>query len=177
MLVTGKLGCTFSATSKVPATLVSSSMVNLAKSHEGHDSLVTRTLTGLVTLTPDAQPLATSSPSATVPSPGSPNPNLQWLLQVLKRNTWQTTLPLLKLSGSLLDLHHKQVKPTIMFSDNQAAIALSNNHEAHQCTKHIDTKYHFVRERVEDGSVTIKFLPTNQQPADILTKPTGKNLM
>ena len=38
-------------------------------------------------------------------------------------------------------------------------------------TKHIDTKFHFIRERVEDGSVKIFYVPTDEMAADLLTKP------
>lgn len=75
----------------------------------------------------------------------------------------------------LVDLNHIVIdRPTIIFEDNIGCIALSNNPVFHKRTKHIDIKYHFVREKVEDGVIEIRYLPTNQQLADILTKPLSK---
>ena len=37
-------------------------------------------------------------------------------------------------------------------------------------SKHIDIRYHYVRECVEDGKIVMLYIPTNQQAADILTK-------
>ena len=41
--------------------------------------------------------------------------------------------------------------------DNQGSIALAKNPEYHKCTKHIDIRYHFVREKVEDGQVMLQY--------------------
>ena len=43
-----------------------------------------------------------------------------------------------------------------VFEDNQGAIALSKNPEFHKRTKHIDIRYHFVRERVDDDQVLLE---------------------
>jgi len=60
--------------------------------------------------------------------------------------------------------------PIVIHEDNQAAIALSKNPQFHGRCKHIDVKMHFVREKVEDGSVTLIYCPTEDMVADILTK-------
>ena len=54
--------------------------------------------------------------------------------------------------------------------DSQSAIALAKNHVHHERTKHIDTKYHFIRDVVEDGSVTLSKIHTSKNPAYFLTK-------
>ena len=54
--------------------------------------------------------------------------------------------------------------------DNQSAIALSRNPVFHDRSKHIDVRYHFIRECVEDGRVKIEFIGTEEQLADIATK-------
>jgi hypothetical protein len=59
-------------------------------------------------------------------------------------------------------------------SDNQGAIALSKDNKFHARTKHIDVRYHFIREAVEDGKVSVVYIPTDDNPADIFTKPLGK---
>ncbi|KAM2961779.1 hypothetical protein FF1_031321 [Malus domestica] len=60
-------------------------------------------------------------------------------------------------------------QPTI-FCDNKSAIALSANPVYHSRIKHLDTDYHFVRERVHNGDLLVEYLPTDEQTADILTK-------
>jgi hypothetical protein len=58
--------------------------------------------------------------------------------------------------------------------DNQAAIALSKNPVFHDRSKHIDTKFHFIRECVDQGRIILQHTSTETQLADILTKPIGK---
>ena len=55
--------------------------------------------------------------------------------------------------------------------DNQGAIALVETSEFHKRTKHIDTKFHWVREVIERGTLLLEFLPTRFMAADGLTKP------
>lgn len=63
-------------------------------------------------------------------------------------------------------------------SGSQRAIALANNHVHHERTKHINTKYHFIRNVVEDGSVTLSKIHTSKNPSDFLTKALpGKKLI
>jgi Reverse transcriptase (RNA-dependent DNA polymerase) len=74
----------------------------------------------------------------------------------------------------LEELGVKQKGSTIIFEDNQGCIALAENPVHHQRTKHIDVRYHFIRERVESGEIKIVYVPTSEQVADILTKPLAK---
>ncbi len=55
--------------------------------------------------------------------------------------------------------------------DNQGAIQLGKNPIASQRSKHIDVRYHFVREHVQSGDVIFKYCATQEMVADILTKP------
>jgi hypothetical protein len=55
--------------------------------------------------------------------------------------------------------------------DNQSAIALIQNPVFHSRTKHIGVRHHFVREKVQDGSVKFTYCPTEAMIADSLTKP------
>ena len=64
--------------------------------------------------------------------------------------------------------------PIIIFEDNQSAIALAENQVDHQRTKHIDCKYHFVREQIVCNCIMIKYLETSIMIADSLTKPVGR---
>lgn len=69
-----------------------------------------------------------------------------------------------------LDEAYESPMATIIHCDNQGAIALAKNPEFHARTKHIGIQHHYVRERVSDGEVELKFVPTEQQIADGLTK-------
>nr|GEV62391.1 retrovirus-related Pol polyprotein from transposon TNT 1-94 [Tanacetum cinerariifolium] len=57
-----------------------------------------------------------------------------------------------------------------MYCDSKAAIAISCNHAQHSRTKHIDVRYHFIKEKVEKGIVELFFIGTEYQLADLFTK-------
>ncbi|KAK1401416.1 hypothetical protein POM88_001021 [Heracleum sosnowskyi] len=59
--------------------------------------------------------------------------------------------------------------------DNTSAIAISNNPVQHSRTKHIDIRYHFIREHVMNGTVELHFVPTEEQTADIFTKSVDES--
>lgn len=60
---------------------------------------------------------------------------------------------------------------TVQFNmDNQSAIRLIKNPEFHKRTKHIDVRYHFIREKYEDKEFELHFVPSDEQLADIFTK-------
>lgn len=61
-----------------------------------------------------------------------------------------------------------------LLMDNLSAIALSRNPVHHDRSKHIDTRYHFLRECVEEGKVEIEHVRTAEQVADIFTKALGQ---
>jgi hypothetical protein len=63
--------------------------------------------------------------------------------------------------------------PRIMM-DNMSAIVLSKNPVLYGRSKHIETKYHFIRECVDSGEVVLKSVGTADQLADILTKPLAR---
>lgn len=56
--------------------------------------------------------------------------------------------------------------------DNKGAICLASDTMYHKRTKHISIRYHFVRERIADGSIKLQYIPINEMVADILTKAT-----
>eukprot|EP00253_Pinus_taeda_P033359 PITA_33359 len=74
----------------------------------------------------------------------------------------------------LRDLCHEQENGTTIYCDNSSAIALSKNYVFHKRTKHIDTKFHFIRELVNIGEIVLQHCRTEDQLADILTKPLAK---
>ena len=73
------------------------------------------------------------------------------------------------LQGLLDDLGVGQKQVTV-FCDNQSAIHLAKDQVYHARTKHIDVRYHFVREIIEEGGVLVQKIKTDDNPADMLTK-------
>ncbi|KAJ1041782.1 hypothetical protein NDA10_004195 [Ustilago hordei] len=65
----------------------------------------------------------------------------------------------------------------MVYSDNTGCIQVSKDPAQHWKLKHIDTKYHFVRNNVQEGRVQIKYVDTTRNLADILTKPIGRQAM
>ncbi|GJX36541.1 hypothetical protein Tco_0248098 [Tanacetum coccineum] len=57
-----------------------------------------------------------------------------------------------------------------MYCDNKSAIALCCNNVQHSRSKHIDIRFHFIKEQVENGVVELYFVNTEYQLADIFTK-------
>ena len=65
-------------------------------------------------------------------------------------------------------------RPITLFEDNQACIYLSQNPNDHQKSKHIDRQYHYVREQVNAGTITLAKIPSPGNCSDIMTKPLQK---
>ena len=82
--------------------------------------------------------------------------------EATKESTWLRSL--------LTSIGFHKNSPTIILCDNNAAINLSEDPSLHQCVKHINIKYHFLRERVNMGEITLKYINTNDNLADIFTK-------
>ena len=59
----------------------------------------------------------------------------------------------------------------LVFCDSQSAIHLATNPVYHSKTKHIDLKYHFVREAISEGGVDLKKVHTQENCVDMFTKP------
>jgi hypothetical protein len=78
------------------------------------------------------------------------------------------------LRGLLGELLGDAPLKTKLLVDNISAIALSKNPVHHDRTKHIDVRYHFLRECIEDGRVEIDHVSTDGQLTDILTKALGR---
>ena len=85
-----------------------------------------------------------------------------------KQALWLRTL--------ISEITKEKPKVVTLFVDNNSAIALMKNHVFHGRSKHIDIKYHFMRECVEWSQIIVKRVCTDEQKADALTKalPAGK---
>lgn len=69
------------------------------------------------------------------------------------------------------ELGYKFTAPSILCMDNQSAISVAKNPEHHGRMKHLDLRWYWLRDVVEDGLITPQFIPTAEMPADLLTKP------
>jgi len=70
----------------------------------------------------------------------------------------------------LKELKYSQEKETVLYCDNNSAIALSKNPVFHGRSKHIRIKYHYIRHLIKEGEVVVKHCKTQNQIADIFTK-------
>ncbi|WVZ02898.1 hypothetical protein V8G54_023704 [Vigna mungo] len=75
------------------------------------------------------------------------------------------------LEAVLHDLKIEIHKPTCLMVDNKSAISLSKNPISHGRSKHIETKYHYIRERVNEGKLELVYCSTDEQIAYVFTKP------
>ena len=64
----------------------------------------------------------------------------------------------------------------ILYCDNQAAVSISHNDIHHHRTKHIDIKYHFIKQQIDEGKIMLTWISNEHQLADIFTKGLGANL-
>ena len=80
------------------------------------------------------------------------------------------------LRSLLAELTGEELKKIKLFVDNKSAIALMKNPDFHGCNKHIDTRFHFIRDCVEDGHIAVEFISSEEQRANALTKalPTAR---
>lgn len=75
------------------------------------------------------------------------------------------------LQNLLKDFNEEQVQPTVIFEDNQSCIKLVSKDKYSKRTKHISTKYNYVKDLSDTGITCYKYCPTEIMIADILTKP------
>ena len=68
------------------------------------------------------------------------------------------------------DILNKSVRLMTLQEDNKSTIALAKNQHTHGRTKHIDIKYHFIRDMVESGRIKLQYCPSESMIADIFTK-------
>jgi hypothetical protein len=58
-----------------------------------------------------------------------------------------------------------------LLCDNESAIRMADNPIEHNCTKHIDIRYHFLRDHQQQGDIEIAYVSTHNQLANIFTNP------
>ncbi|CAA7400665.1 unnamed protein product [Spirodela intermedia] len=78
------------------------------------------------------------------------------------------------LARVLAEVHGSALSVLMLRVDNKSAIALIKNLVLHRHSKHIEVKYHLVRESVEKGQINVEFIKSEEQLGDVLTKSLGK---
>ena len=63
----------------------------------------------------------------------------------------------------------------MIHGDNQGSLELAQNPINHQKSKHIDIKHHFIREKCAGGEIELKYIPTAENIADLMTKAATKH--
>jgi hypothetical protein len=76
-----------------------------------------------------------------------------------------------KLLTGLFDL---DMEATLILCDNQSCIKMTENHVFHDKSKHIEIQYHYIRDMVERGAIKLQYVGTDEQVADVLTKPLSR---
>ena len=80
------------------------------------------------------------------------------------------------LKGLLAELGLPVEERSLVIGDNQGTIALSKNGVKSERTKHVDVKYHFVTDEINKKTVETKWVPSEEQQADIFTKALARPL-
>src|SRR5713101_8691157 len=70
----------------------------------------------------------------------------------------------------LSGLFECELEATVVHCDNQSSIRLSENPVFHDRSKHIDIRYHFLRDCVQRGTIRLEYIQTDEQVVDIFTK-------
>jgi hypothetical protein len=75
----------------------------------------------------------------------------------------------------LAGLFGQMLDATVIHCDNQSCVKLSENPVSHDTTKHVEIKYHYIRDIVQRKAVRVEYLPTDEQIAYVLTKPLARS--
>jgi hypothetical protein len=66
------------------------------------------------------------------------------------------------------------MKATLILCDNQRCIKMTENPVFHDKSKHIEIRYHYIRDMVQRGALNLQYISTDEQVADVLTKPLSR---
>ncbi|KAG7598335.1 Reverse transcriptase RNA-dependent DNA polymerase [Arabidopsis suecica] len=135
-------------------------IVGYCDADHGADRDKRRSITGLV-FTIGGNTISWKSGLQRVVALSSTESEYMSLTEAVKEAVW--------LKGLLKEFGYEQKKVEI-FCDSQRAIALAKNNVHHERTKHIDVKYHYIREVIANGDVEVLKISTEKNPADIFTK-------
>ena len=113
------------------------------------------------------------------------NDSISWrtkLQSVVAQNTAESELIAINLAAKeaiylrriLVELNQYNQEKFPIWTDNTAAKAISENAIYHDKSKHIDTKYYYIRDLINKGLLDLNWISTNNQIADGLTKPLDR---
>ena len=130
--------------------------------------------TGVETMMTEDQPLVVSShwDSVGMQSPCKPRSSRRWLssydaeYQDLGAAVQEASF----LRSLICDMGYQQMQATLNGEDNKNCIKLATNPVMHKRSKRIDTKYHFIREKIDDYSIQLVYTAIDQMAADLLTR-------
>ncbi|GFZ11367.1 hypothetical protein Acr_22g0007650 [Actinidia rufa] len=97
--------------------------------------------------------------------------------EVENRVMAQGTCELLWLRSFMIELGFPMTAPSTLFCDNKSAIILDFDSFLHERTKHIEVDVHFIRERVRSRVITLSFVTSADQTANMFTKLVGPSLL
>ena len=93
--------------------------------------------------------------------------NIHWLNQALTELGFRS-------DQATIDLHSLALNnsnPIPIKIDNKSAITFASEPMVQQRSRHVDIKYHYLRDKLDDKTVVLDFIPTGDMTADIFTKP------
>ena len=61
-----------------------------------------------------------------------------------------------------------------LYCDNKSAVSIAHNLVHHDKTKHVEVDRHFIKEKIDNGTICMTYIPTKEQTADVLTKSSNK---
>ena len=112
-------------------------------------------------------PISWRSKKQTVVALSSTEAEYVALAETIKEALWLKKL--------LIDLEiMNQNEAVVVNEDNQSCIKLAKNNSSHGRMKHVDIKYHFIRDQVEKEEIQIKYCNTENMVADMFTKSLGR---
>ena len=76
----------------------------------------------------------------------------------------------------LTDLGFPQLRPTIIYEDNQSTIKQIYGQMNHNATKHMSPKFNYTKQQVELKKISVEYVETSENTADIFTKPLNKHI-
>jgi hypothetical protein len=85
----------------------------------------------------------------------------------------ETAKEIIHIRNVLVSLKFEVAQPMTIWADSYAAISIATIERINGKTKHIDIRFHFVRELIKRGDITIRQIPSNQNLSDIFTKNVG----
>ena len=133
-------------------------------------------LTGAVILTTGSQTLVTCSSILEAGAPISWSSKKQTLVTLSSTEAEYIALceagkEALWLSQILKDFNEHVTEPPVIYEDNQSCIKMLQSEKSCHRTKHIATKYHFIRDLYKQNDIAVKYCASGQMTADMLTKP------